>query len=305
MDINNIECFITVAKYLNFTRAAEDHHITQTSMCRKINVLEDELGAPLFFRSKRQVELTPAGREFLYHANKMLETYRNSLIQIQNCVTGFKKELKIAIGTYEHRLIPQTIKHFTDLYPDVEISCLEFRYDTLADQLENDMVDLIVSSSQFFSTFHDIDYFTIYDKPWLLAVNVDNPLAQYKVVSRDLLPEQCLITQNEGSKRQLEESYRFFSKFRQFIQVNSFDTKLLLVAANQGVAVLPRFIHKTTFSNICFVDIDPPYTPRTFFAACKSKNKDLPVRNFMELLRQEFCISESDSYVGDSLLPKE
>ena len=64
MNLENMKCFISLAECLNFTRAADKEHITQTSMSRKISSLEEELNVRLFYRDNHSVVLTDAGREF-------------------------------------------------------------------------------------------------------------------------------------------------------------------------------------------------------------------------------------------------
>lgn len=68
MNLDNVKCFISLAECLNFTKAAEKEHMTQTSMSRKISGLEEELGVRLFYRDNHQVILTDAGSEFYVHA---------------------------------------------------------------------------------------------------------------------------------------------------------------------------------------------------------------------------------------------
>ena len=50
MNLENMKCFISLAECLNFTRAADKEHITQTSMSRKISSMEEELNVRLFYR---------------------------------------------------------------------------------------------------------------------------------------------------------------------------------------------------------------------------------------------------------------
>ena len=84
MNIDNIKCFISLAECLNFTKAAEKEHVTQTSMSRRISSLETELGAPLFYRDNRMVELTAAGKVFYDQAKKLVEFYDQSVYMVQN-----------------------------------------------------------------------------------------------------------------------------------------------------------------------------------------------------------------------------
>ena len=57
MNLENMKCFISLAECLNFTRAADKEHITQTSMSRKISSLEEELNVRLFYRDNHSVVL--------------------------------------------------------------------------------------------------------------------------------------------------------------------------------------------------------------------------------------------------------
>jgi DNA-binding transcriptional LysR family regulator len=62
MNSLQIQYFLTVAQYLNFSKAAEHHYTSQPSVSRQIALLEKELGFELFFRTKHSVQLTPAGK---------------------------------------------------------------------------------------------------------------------------------------------------------------------------------------------------------------------------------------------------
>ena len=68
MNIHSLQYFCSVAKHLNFSKAAEECHIAQTAMSRSIAAMEDELGFRLFDRTRHHVELTPAGAYFLKEA---------------------------------------------------------------------------------------------------------------------------------------------------------------------------------------------------------------------------------------------
>ena len=61
MELRVLRYFLTVAKEQNFTKAAEQLHITQPTLSRQLAALEEELGADLFVRSGRSITLTDEG----------------------------------------------------------------------------------------------------------------------------------------------------------------------------------------------------------------------------------------------------
>ena len=65
MNLENMKCFISLAECLNFTKAADKEHITQTSMSRKISSLEEELNVRLFYRDNHSVVLQMPGGSFI------------------------------------------------------------------------------------------------------------------------------------------------------------------------------------------------------------------------------------------------
>ena len=72
MELRHLRYFTVLAGTLNFTRAAERLHVTQSTLSHQIRQLEDEIGQPLFERVGRRVSLTEAGDEFLHHAAQAL-----------------------------------------------------------------------------------------------------------------------------------------------------------------------------------------------------------------------------------------
>lgn len=76
MDIRRLECFLAVADHLHFGRAAEALSLAQSTVSQAVRGLEHELGAPLFERHTRRVELTLVGRTFLPEARAAYEALR-------------------------------------------------------------------------------------------------------------------------------------------------------------------------------------------------------------------------------------
>lgn len=72
MNTTQLECFMAVSNFLNFSRAAERLRLTQPAVSHQINTLEDELGVKLFHRTSKRVRLTQEGHLFSQYAQEIL-----------------------------------------------------------------------------------------------------------------------------------------------------------------------------------------------------------------------------------------
>ena len=72
MDETKLYYFLSVARHLSFTKAAEDCHVVQSTVSKQVAALEQELGAPLLIRDKQSVRLTPAGQRLATTGDAML-----------------------------------------------------------------------------------------------------------------------------------------------------------------------------------------------------------------------------------------
>ena len=288
MDIMTIKCFISVARCLNFTRAAEECHISQTAMSKKISSLESELETTLFFRDNRQVQLTPAGYEFLHRANTLLEVYQDAVLHTKNVANGYESSLKIGIGVYEHLLLHDTLEQYLAVYPHADISFSQFSYKVLAEYLNDRLLDIIISTDQYLYRIPDTEYRIIRDTPWKFVCGSKHPLAQKDQISLEELSDWNFITMNDGTHEQIRRSY-ISSGFgpKRFFRVNSYNTKILMTRANLGISTMPDFMMPYLPKDLHVLNVVPDYRPRRFVAAWLIDNNNPAVKNFIDILTAE------------------
>jgi DNA-binding transcriptional LysR family regulator len=133
VELRQLRYFIAVAEELHFRRAAARLHISQPPLSRQIARLEEELGCRLLSRTRRRVELTPAGEAFLRDARAMLDELDVAVATVRRIETGQAGLLRVNfVGSALLSIVPGIIQSFRRGRPNVEI---ELRERSTLDQL--------------------------------------------------------------------------------------------------------------------------------------------------------------------------
>lgn len=107
MSFRRIEYFLSVAKHLNFTKAARECYVAQAAISQQIKQFEEELGFKLFDRGGTAVALTPAGEYFARQCQSVLSQYHGAVKQARSIADGKKQDLRLGInGPYTQESIP-------------------------------------------------------------------------------------------------------------------------------------------------------------------------------------------------------
>ena len=122
MDTSLLEAFVTVAEAESFSVAAEQLHLTQSAVSKRIAALEQQLNCRLFDRIARTVSLTGSGRELLPRARNILAELaatRQAITDLSGSVSGTLR--LVASHHIGLRRLPPVLKRFTQAYPEVTI----------------------------------------------------------------------------------------------------------------------------------------------------------------------------------------
>ncbi len=113
MDIEGVRTFLAVAELGNFTRAGRRLHRSQPAISRRLGLLEQELGAPLFERLRGRARLTEAGRTFLPHAEAALASIKDGQEAVRGLQAGIKGTVSLAlVGTLADTQIIDALRRF-------------------------------------------------------------------------------------------------------------------------------------------------------------------------------------------------
>ena len=134
MELRTLNYFVAVAEELHFGRAARRLNLSQPPLSLQIRHLEEELEVKLFNRTKRHVELTPAGRVLLEEARSLLAGAEHAAAAARQADRGQTGRLTLGfIYASAFTLLPQIVQRFRTISPGVELNLLEM---TTQEQIE-------------------------------------------------------------------------------------------------------------------------------------------------------------------------
>src|SRR5262250_1418622 len=122
MELDQVEAFVVIVRRGGFTRAAGALHLSQPAISRRVHLLEQELGAPLFERMRTGVILTDAGRAFLPHAEALLASLRDGIAAVDALRGVTRGAVTLAVvGTLASSTLTACLRRFRDVHPGVDL----------------------------------------------------------------------------------------------------------------------------------------------------------------------------------------
>ena len=118
--VGPLRAFEAVARRSSFSAAAEELHLTQPAISRQIKGLEDELGAPLFLRGTRRVELTVAGTQLLRGVIPLLQRLDTTVSQIRSA-RGRRHVSITTFASFASLWLLPRLALFQSAHPDIDI----------------------------------------------------------------------------------------------------------------------------------------------------------------------------------------
>ncbi|HEX2544127.1 MAG TPA: LysR substrate-binding domain-containing protein [Ramlibacter sp.] len=122
MELRHLRYFVALAERLNFTQAAAQTHVSQSTLSHQIRQLEEQLGQALFERTKRRVTLTAAGELFLPKAMRALSELDGGIALLSASPAEFNGQLRVGTTpTFNVDVIPRAVAAFTERHPGVRV----------------------------------------------------------------------------------------------------------------------------------------------------------------------------------------
>lgn len=255
MDLRQLEQFVAVAEERNFTRAALRCQIAQSALSTSIRALERDLGAALFIRTTRRVELSATGHALLPEAQRVLvaaASARDAVDQSVGRVRG-----SIAIGLVWGSIGPLLVA-YRAAFPDVEITVRQGLSVALVDDVLRGSLDLAFVGLPPQGCPSGIRVVSTRTEPVGIACASGHRLARRPSVGVGELAGEVFVA-NPGDVASLSAVNTFFAQsgvvYRTIFMVEDVPSMLDLVAHGLAISLLPKAVAESK-PGICYVALD-------------------------------------------------
>ena len=261
---SQLQGFVAVAERGSFRAAADHINLSSPALSRRIEKLETILGARLFNRTTRDVELTPLGRVFLERARTALDDLESAMLGISDIASHRGGRVTVAcVPSAALYFLPTVISSFSRRYPGIRVR--------LVDGSMNQVLQSVLSGESDFgigfmnTLVPEITFESIHDDPFVLAMPREHPLARRKAVNWAELENESLITvaRSSGNRQLLDDSLTKAGLNPSFaFEVSHVATLLGMVEAGLGLAAVPRMALSTTHATLLGLPLRQPQTVR-------------------------------------------
>jgi LysR family hydrogen peroxide-inducible transcriptional activator len=260
MDLDQLRCFVAVARAGTFTRAAEQEGVTQPALSQQVRNLETCIGVQLFERRGRSTRLTQAGEHLLPQARALLrqasETKR-SVNALTNRVCG---PLAIgAIPTVMPYWLAPRIADFQAKYPEVEVRLVENITTRLVEGLQEGQIDVALLSLPLASP--DVVCSELFRDELLFVFPPSHPLAARPHIDPSQISGERLLVLREGHclrHEALAVCRRGLRDPGAVFESDQFSSVFALVASGFGITVAPKMaVHKAEKCSLVPIDGEP------------------------------------------------
>ncbi|WP_085585403.1 MULTISPECIES: LysR family transcriptional regulator [unclassified Pseudomonas] len=295
MELRHLRYFIAVAEELHFGRAAQSLGISQPPLSQQIQALEQEIGARLFERTNRRVELSEAGRLFLEEARLALAQVDKAADVARRAQLGELGELKIGFTSSApfNSTIPQAIFAFRQRFAAVHLKLREMSSTMVADALLDESIEVGIMRP-LAGLPDSLSVVELTREPLVAVLSAKHPLASGSedglFLSALALEPFVFFPRSYGSGLyaqllSLARDAGFSPHFAQ--EAGEAMTIIGLVAAGLGVSVLPASFQRMRIDGVVYRPLLDPAAVSAVWLVQRKDQKSPMAKAFVELLTRK------------------
>lgn len=283
MNTVQLECFVTVAEHLNFSKASRVLKITQPAVSHQIQTLEEELGVKLFNRTSKSVTLTQEGISFFADAQLILKT----AISAKERLGKHERFIPFELGCHnytEMNLFPPILKELSQEFPLLRPSIRMIPFPSILGMVENTQL-MAALGIKYGQNASSLWYRELSCAPMACVCSPKHPLARYETLTTEQLTGNFITC----SPRQLSDAVftiqnNIFMNLppEQRFVTESIESAFTLVKAQIGYNLYPDIPH-TRDPGLCYIPVTG--LPKVSFGIYYQYDHDHPVlKRFLALL---------------------
>ncbi|CAI1112349.1 Ben and cat operon transcriptional regulator [Serratia marcescens] len=287
MELRHLRYFIAVAEEQNFSRAAERLHISQPPLSRQIQQLEASLGVRLFKRGSRPLALTAAGR-FLYgHALQFLAQSLELKTMTQR-VGQVERPLSLGfVASTLYDILPRLIRRFRTTHPEVGLTLHEMTTLEQIRALKEGKIDV-----GFGRIRHDdshIRRIILREEALMAALAADHPLARSAGLTLRALQAETLIVYPQAPRPSFADQVLAIFRDRALVprrimEVRELQVALGLVAAGEGIALVPHCLHSLQRPDVVYNALDEQRLVSPIIMSTRMLDESEDIRTLLRMI---------------------
>ncbi|MEF2561281.1 MAG: LysR family transcriptional regulator [Negativibacillus sp.] len=292
MKIEKIGYFLSVARHLNFTKAAQECHIAQPAISRQMSSLEEELGFALFDRSSRKVRLTPAGQSFYTSMMRFVNDYDSGVEQLRHISD---EQLQMVVCTGALGISPLLSRTLGDLhipFPTLHLELVHGCGMSAERWLMERQGELVFSWGEFRQLPKEIAAKPICTRGCAVLMSQESPLAKSNHLSCAMLREHSFILpavlDEEFSRhyRRLLEELKLFANSNLIAQDR--DSLFFMIRAGMGMALAPQGIFEAEPQGIAVRPLDDAGEFGSWKVLYRREDTLRPLKHLLGILEEKY-----------------
>lgn len=292
MNIRYLRYFTTLIEEQSFTKAAEKLCIAQPPLSRQIKNLEDDLGVELIDRTSRPLKPTPAGEVLYHNAVSILKKISDTKKLTQNLP---KNSGSIKVGfvvSLLYGLLPKIIAAYRSVYPNIQIELLEMNSFAQVDALKTGEID--IGFGRIHVSDSEVRRDILREEPLYVVVNHQHHFVKNKkkIHLIDLIEEKILLYPNHQQPNLSTEIFNIFRshnlKFQNVEFIRDIQLAIGLVAANEGICIIPQSATKVAIDNVSYLPIREPLAKVHIISSIRQGEKDPKVLAMFSCIKEVY-----------------
>ncbi len=253
MDTGQLGAFISVAECQSFSKAAEQLHLTQSAVSKRVATLENDLDVALFERFGQRIQLTEAGKTLLADAREILDK-----VEQMRCNSDLSKQQiagRLRVATSHHiglHRLPVILQRFVQAYPEVQLD-MHFTDSEIAyEEVTHGAFDIAIATlPQQVSPV--IKTIPLWRDELLIMFAHTHPMSQYRALTPEILSQHPAILPDEDTftRRIIDAVFNEAGiRYPLAFTTNYLETIKVMVETGLGWSVLPQIMQRGLGSKI-------------------------------------------------------